>query len=190
MRTELPPETSLNLHTLTRPPLNSVATKAVRLVFAFLYSKWQKFDKFLRDYGNVAAAFFTTPPPLVGFIVSRLAWEELRIRAHLSNQPQLVTGRRLGLMNGSRRIHDIISTAPLHCGSELCVVYREEQEQLAAARMRCLSHASKDGINKDMLTLGTSQDRVADEIRNYQQNWTQRVNKKEKKSLPKLALRY
>jgi len=72
-------------------------------------------------YWEVAATLFTTTTVL-GFIVAWLGWEELRIRAHLSNQPRLVTGRRLALLNGSRRIHNIISTTPLHCGSELWVI--------------------------------------------------------------------
>jgi hypothetical protein len=44
-------------------------------------------------------------------------------------------------------------------------MYREEQKQLAAARMRCLSHTSQDGINKEMLTLGTNLIRTGYQMR-------------------------
>lgn len=125
-------------------------------MFTFLYSKYKKFHKIFRNllkgrcyvlHSNACRGLYCGP--------ARGEGEGLRIRAHLSNQPQLVTDRRLPVMKGSRRTHNIISTAPLHCGSELCVMYRE-QKQLSVTRMRCLSHASKDRINKEMLTLGTN----------------------------------
>jgi hypothetical protein len=62
-------------------------------------------------------------------------------------------------MNGSRRIRNIFRQ-PHSIAEASCVMYREEQKQLAAARMRRLSHASIDWINKEMLTLGTNLIRI------------------------------
>jgi hypothetical protein len=56
------------------------------------------------------------------------------------------------------RIHNIISKATLRYGSELWIMKRKDQKQLEVAQLHFLRPrlASQDGINKEILALGTN----------------------------------
>ena len=92
------------------------------------------------------------------------------------------------------RIHNIVSKAGLCYGSELRILNVNEQKQLEAAQMRfikpLLGLTRRDKQRNVDVRDKVHQDNIADEIRNYQQNWLHRVNRVGSNRLTKQALPY
>jgi hypothetical protein len=92
------------------------------------------------------------------------------------------------------RIHKITAKAALKCGSEAWVLKKRDEQRLEAAQMKCLRHLR--GIteldrqrNQSMREKPGVQNTVL-EIKQYQREWLQHVERMDTDRIPKQALQY
>ena len=92
------------------------------------------------------------------------------------------------------RIHNITAKAALKFGSEAWVLKKREKQRLEAAQMEFLRHLlgiTKLDIEKNQCIRGkTGAQKIAKEIKQYQEQWLQHVQRMDINRLPKQALKY
>ena len=92
------------------------------------------------------------------------------------------------------RIHNITVKAALKFGSEVWVLKKREEQRLEAAQMKFLRHllgiTKLDKEKNHCIRQKTGAQNIVQEIKQYQENWLQHVQRMDTNRLPKQALRY
>ena len=89
---------------------------------------------------------------------------------------------------------DITAKAALKFGSEAWVLKKREEQDLEAAQMKFLRHllgiTKLDKEKNQCIRQKTGAQNIVKEIKQYQTNWLQHVQRMDTKRLPKQALQY
>ena len=92
------------------------------------------------------------------------------------------------------KIHNITAKAALKFGSEAWVLKKREEQGLEAAQMKFLRHllgiTKLDKENNQCIREKTGEQRIEQEIKQYQKKWLQHVQRMDTNRLPKQALQY
>ena len=92
------------------------------------------------------------------------------------------------------RIHNITANAALKFGSEAWVLKKRKKQGLEAAQMKFLRHllgiTKLDKEKNQCIRQKTGAQKIAKEIKQYQQKWLQYVQRMDTNRLPKQAQQY
>jgi len=92
------------------------------------------------------------------------------------------------------RIHNITAKAALKFGSEAWVLKKREEHRLEAAQMTFLRHllgiTKVDKEKNQCIRQKTGAQNIVTEIKQYQENWLQNVQKMDTNRIPKQALQF
>ena len=111
------------------------------------------------------------------------------------DSPKYVTVYNLFLNKETKlRIHNITAKAALKFGSEAWVLKKREEQRLEAAQMkflrRLLGITKLDKEKNQCIREKTGAQSIVKEIKQYQKEWLQHVQRMDTNRLPKQALQY